>query len=74
MTKKNGNGKNKNGGGNLFGPEVFADDWIIVTDRNGCDIQVTVDDIFEFPTHESNIEVIYDGQPWWIDKNLHFPM
>ena len=59
---------------NLFGPEVFSDEWIIVTDRNDCDIQVTVDEIFEFPTKESDIEVFYDSQPWWIDKNLHFPM
>lgn len=62
--------------GNIFGDEVFADTWIIVTDRNGCDVQVTVDDLIQDISIGKNIyeRVYYDNQSWWISKNLHFPM
>lgn len=62
--------------GNIFGPETFADNWIIVTDNNDCDIQVTIDDLIEYqPTdNHSYHQVYYAGQPWWISQDIYFPM
>ena len=63
--------------GNMFGPEVFVDTWILVTDSNNCDVQVTIDDLMEdIPISQDGRyeKVFYDGQVWWIPKELHFPM
>ena len=61
---------------NMFGNEVFKDIWIIVTDSNECDIQVTLEDLIEEePIDKYNyVKVWYYGQIWWISKNLHFPL
>lgn len=60
----------------LFGDETFTETWIIVTDRNGCDIQVTVEDLMEEePIDKYNYALVcYYGKYWWISKNVHFPM
>lgn len=61
---------------NIFGDETFAETWIIVTDSNGCDIQVTVEDLIEEePIDKYNyVTVGYYGKNWWISQDLHFPM
>ena len=60
----------------LFGPETFSDNWIIVTDSNNRDVPVTVDDLIEYePTDKHRYELVYyDGQIWWISQDLHFPL
>jgi hypothetical protein len=67
---------NSNEGWDLFGMETFAETWIIVTDRNGCDIQVTLEDLIEeMPIDKYNyVAVCYYGKNWWIPENLHFKM
>ena len=61
---------------NLFGPETFSDNWIIVADRNDCDVLVTVRDLIEYEPADSHVYemVYYDNQSWWIPQELHFPM
>ena len=61
----------------FFGDYVFRDTWIIVTDSNGCDVQVTQDELIpsEVPIIESqHVKVQHMGQEYWIPKELHFPM
>ena len=60
----------------LFGPETFSDNWIIVTDSNNRDVPVTIDDLIEYePTDNHRYELVcYDGQTWWISQDLHFPL
>lgn len=60
----------------LFGPETFSENWIIVTDSNNRDVPVTVDDLIEYePTDKHRYELVYyDGQIWWISQDLHFPL
>ena len=60
----------------LFGPETFSENWIIVTDSNNRDIPVTVDDLIEYePTDKHRYELVYyGGQIWWISQDLHFPL
>lgn len=60
----------------LFGNYTFADDWIIVTDRNGDTISVLQDDLIEFYEEvdkESHVLVTYFGNNYWIPRNMHFP-
>lgn len=60
-----------------MGQEVFAETWVIVTDSNGCDIQVTVDDLLDgIPSGDTSryVKVFYDNQLWWIHENNHFPI
>lgn len=56
--------------------EAYADTWIIVTDNNNCDIQVTTGDLIEEnPNDPDNyVKVCYYGQHWWIPKSMHFPL
>lgn len=62
----------------MFGDEVFADTWIIVTDSNDCDIRVTTNDLLSNIPPNSNpheyVKVYYCGQVWWIHKSNYFPM
>jgi hypothetical protein len=60
----------------LFGPETFAETWIMVHDSKGRSVQVTIDELIEEKPDDSHnyIKVAYDGQSWWIPKKYHFPM
>lgn len=75
MTKKKKQ-KNYAGTAQFFGEYLFEDTWILVTDSNGSDIQVTPDDLIEFGIpidKNAHVMVYYDNQKYWIEKNLHFP-
>jgi hypothetical protein len=61
---------------NMFWDGNFSNTWIIVTDSNNCDIQVTLEDLMKEKPIDKNIYIIVDycGQSWWISQDLHFPM
>ncbi|MBP9779578.1 hypothetical protein KBD33_03065 [Candidatus Gracilibacteria bacterium] len=60
----------------LFGDEAYSDTWIIVTDDNDCDVQVTIEDLLEdIPGNiDDYVRVFFYGRYWWIHRSLHFPM
>jgi hypothetical protein len=58
----------------IFFPEAFKETYLIVTDSNGCSVQVTEDELHEFKPNEDHIHVYYYGQKWWIHRSLHFPL
>lgn len=61
-----------------IGEEAFVDKWILVTDSNDCDVQITVDDLLEGipPDDDSHryVKVYYCDQIWWIHESCHFPI
>jgi hypothetical protein len=60
----------------VFFDEAFEQKWIIVTDRNGCNLYVEQEDLMEMrPDSKNNyIRVDYYGQSYWIHQDLHFPL